>query len=350
MRVSSRHLAFVFVLAYFPLCAHASDYGCGVTTPYNLGAGVTVVQCWGDAGTSESMSSEGAAVTGGGLTAGDAVLIFGYQCYPSTSPCVAPSSTTYLFVSYSNEMSGGALPCATLLYQASIQGGSDYPNYVWYCPSLPSSVGGVGIGGGINLVCSSTYPTFTPASTCGFISVFVTEFTGGCTASGTGCLDQTANASNPTSSTSLTVATPSATQHTNELVCALGGTINDEILNATNNGAVMTPGASGSYSPGNTVFCKIASSAGLQTLGQSWTGNDIGGMIMVTLQTAQSAPVPAPPRDVQGASSGENVSPPIPAATPERGQIKSFAGSTERNLLSTLPFLAAQANLLDNTP
>jgi len=281
-----------------------TDYGCGVATPYVMGAGVTIVQCWGSASTTGApgQSSYSTGVDGGGLTPGDSLLIFGYQCYPSSSNCGTPSSTTYLFPCYS----GTASNCATnlisdgsctQLYWAFLQSPStgNYPNYAWYCKSLPSNSGGTGVAGGINLQCSSTSSSFTAASDCQYISVFLTEFTGGCTTSNTECFDQSGN-SNVSSAMSLTVSTgnknssnTSSTLYTNELVCALGGTVHDEILSATNGGLIMTPGASGSYSPGNTVFCKIAGTPGVQTLGMLWSPSDEAGMLMVTLQTAESA-------------------------------------------------------------
>lgn len=297
---------FILIASLFLLCGVAfagNDYGCGVTTPYSIGSGVTIIQCWGAASGNQNLSSFVTGVYGGGMTAGDSLLIIGYQCYPygsgGSNPCQwTPASTTYLFPCYSSTQSTCATTnlisdgSCTQLYSAFLQtgyNGNSYPNYVWYCKSLPSGSGGVGILGGINLMCSSTSASFTPASTCDYISIFLIEFTGGCTTDNTACFDQGGNYPGVSQTTSMTVSTSGSTHYTNELVCALGGTVNDETLAATNGGAVMTVG-NATPVQGNTTACKTAATTGTQTLGFTWSGNDYGGAILVSMLTAESVP------------------------------------------------------------
>ena len=321
-----RGIAFAFVVLLCASCSAqpASDSGCGVATPYSMGAGVTVVHCWGSADGSVGVSSIGTGKDGGGLTAGDAALIFGYQCFGgAANPCTAAAPTDYLLPCYSFNCADGPLTgICTLIYQGAIPVNPNYPYYAWYCPSLPPTHNGVALSNGISLVCSSTSPTFTPSSQCDYPSEFLTEFTGQCSLAGTGCFDASGNAAGGTTGGAcganycLTVATTAATKYTNELVCALGGTANHEVLSSTNNGLIMSPGNSAEGALGNTVFCKIAATEGVQNLGQSWTGHDIGGMILITLRTAQSASTPSPPSNLnaspvpQSAAAPTNPIPP----------------------------------------
>jgi hypothetical protein len=364
-----RRLLWLLSLLLFcsPLAHAITDYGCGTSgtaQPISMGSGVTIIQCWGNAGNSNTLSYLATGSDGGGLTAGDSLLIFGYQCYPNSGGCASPAtSLTYLFVCANSTCSAAGDPIfKTPLYQAGLQGigpgggGSQtcgltnqagatlYCNYAWYIPSISSTLA----AGSVNLVCSSSSSSYVAASNCGYISVFLTEFTGGCTTSSSACYDQGANNSNNSmSATSLTV-TSGITRYTNELVCALGGTANDEILSASNGGTIMWAGASGTYSPGNTVFCKIASYYGsAQTLGQTWTGGDIGGTIMVSLKTAVSAPVKLSKWNgvTIGTVSGDisywnGLASPATAATVNYGLTTQTAtDSGNNNLVMATPFI-----------
>lgn len=271
-------LAFLF-LSVLPLVCRAQENTCTVTTPYSMG-GVTVSTCWGNAGTSATMSNETVANT---VAAGYPFLLFGYFCEPGAgSSCTSSATgTSYILGCTSTSCSGG--PFCTNVYSANLQNNANYMNVALYCPALGSS-------SAIYLVCSSTSATYTSASNCGFISGFLTLFSAGaCTTSGAGCFDVGGNSS-PTGATSMSTTLPSL-HYTNEIVCALGGTINDEILSATNSGNVMFPGNSGGSAPGNTVACKAVASGGAATLGFSWTGSDTAGMLMVALKTSTSAAI-----------------------------------------------------------
>jgi len=152
--------------------------------------------------------------------------------------------------------------------------GATYCNYAWYNPNLASSYSS------IYLVCSSTAPpTFTAANDCQFISGDALDITGGCTTSGSGCVDQTNDASNRSNSNATTVS--AVASFTNEIIVAMGGNRNDEPVTATNGGTMITSA--------NVIYAKTVAGAGSVTLGQSWTGAaDIGGILMMTIKTPSS--------------------------------------------------------------
>jgi hypothetical protein len=228
--------------AAFPQSARAQQFGnCNVSTPFSLGAGVTVKQCFTEVSTTGTPGQAQVQLSSGSVTiplsAGDSGILFGYQCFASGSNCGNSATVTYLFPCANSTCSTGAISGSSFWYQAELQNPSNstcgtnnvYCNYVWYIPSPPSLTN-------IFLVCSSTAPpTFTSATNCQFITGLYVEIAGGCTLSGTGCLDQTANNS-LASTTTTTVTTPSPIRYSNELCVALGGTVNDETLTATNGG------------------------------------------------------------------------------------------------------------------
>lgn len=227
----------LLLLLFAPLC-RAQESKCSAGTPPITVGGVTVSACYGNAGTSATMSNE---TLSGSVASGYPFLVSTYFCEPGA--CLSCTSTktgtSYVLVCTSTTCTGG--PLCTIIYSATIQNNVNYMNAWQYCPALASASAIYG-------VCSSTSATYTAASNCGFISGYITVFSaGGCTATGAGCFDVGNNASG-TAATSMSVTLPSL-NYSNELVCALGGTINDEILTASS-GTTMFPGDSGAARQG----------------------------------------------------------------------------------------------------
>ena len=172
--------------------------------------------------------------------------------------------------------------------------GNGYLNWAMYCPGIPALSGGQ-----LKALCMVGNSNLTA---CTALGLMASAYTGLCT--GSSCIDTDGFASNANEfSTSLDATTTAATNHTNEMVFYLGGTVNDEALTPTGGCADISEGNANGLAPrdANIVAYKATSSSAVETCGQTWSPGDAGGAMTMTVLTAISQATsqrPAQPTDL----------------------------------------------------
>ena len=211
-----------------------------------------------------------------GGTSGSTEPTFSTQPCQSSATSISDGSATWvpLLLSIQNQ-SGTTLSCYSWSPSTPIglQNNSAnwwnaayYPNYGEVCPSIPSGVTS------LKAVCSY-------GSYCNFLSIFATSWTG---LAPSGTLIDVDGYGSASSAQSESVSTSTSSNYTNELVIALGGTVQDETLTAG--------GGCGQISNyyGNLVEAKFVSAKGTPSCSMTWSGADTGGMLIMGVRTAAS--------------------------------------------------------------
>lgn len=237
-------------------CIHPSLLNPCHFTYYALGNGTSAASepTWNTAGSCQSQTG---SVTDNGLSWAPIIPVFENQSGTALSCFAWSPSSPALLQTFSTT--------------------SDYQNYGMYCPSIPAGVTSLILSCRVNGV---------ERTVCAAMSIMATAYTGMCATAP--CIDVDGLATAPSASvTSLSMTTP-ATKYTNELVLALGSTFNDEALTPSGSCGFIDSGSLEAAAYSNTVNGVIAPSTGFVTCGETWTGGDDAGFLMMTVKTAAS--------------------------------------------------------------
>jgi hypothetical protein len=208
--------------------------------------------------------------------AGHAVIAAAYQCWDSE--CATTGAATLKISDNVNDPE----PCFTksphspfTLVETSA-GAQHLQEYIWYCPSIPRGVTR------FTVTCSMT-------SSCSYITVWISEWTGLTTDTTVAAFDADGGAASKVLGTAATVSTEAPTRNSRDLIVACGDNSND---------ISMTPGRPyvvvNQFYPGNLCMAKTVAAAGeVQTATSTWKEADDWYFAIAAIRSSRSVPIPS---------------------------------------------------------
>lgn len=241
-------MKYIIALLLAALCGLAQAQ-CANT---DYGHGVTCVTASGVGGSSTNQSSKSLGVT---PTAGHQLIVGAYQCWDAS--CATTGTTT---MTISSNLANPE-PCFTASPSSPftlVETGPDAQHlqqYIWYCSNVPSGVTAITIN------CSI-------AASCNYMTLWIAEWTGLTTTTGSGAFDgDGGNAS--TASTTTMSCTTSSGAYINDLIVSVGDNTEDNSTTATSPALQVNQ-----FFGGNIMMAYTSGSTGTHNLQGTWTGAD----------------------------------------------------------------------------
>ena len=203
------------------------------------------------------------------LSASDSLVVFGYS-FCSTA-CDRSMTMTF------GTNSANPDTCFVATANSPMKVGTNGVVYMWYCGQLT--------GTPTTLIMTCTNHT----GTCGFLSFFAYQLTGGCTS--TPCIDQYGlNDSTTSSIQSVTISTNSAVGYTKELSSAFCSNNNNENITVSSPYIAIYSSTVETTIHGNQIGA-LGIGTGVASATMTWTGNDGVICTIMTVKTPSSVAV-----------------------------------------------------------
>jgi len=230
--------------------------------------GVVLIGGAGNGSNIENLSTNSVSYS---PTAGHAIIASSYTCGPNNATCQTSIGTTISIGDNVNnpESCFYSSPGSPWSLVETSSGAQKLQEYIWMCDQIPAGV-------------TSFTVTCSTASSCSYLSITVTEWTGLATSGNPFDVDGGDVSSVQNQTATLTLS--SSTNHTNELLYTFEDNTGDES---------MTPVAPGrqalQFYAGNLNEYALEASTGTYSLQATWTGNDDWYGVVAAIRTAGSS-------------------------------------------------------------